>query len=190
MNKTELKKELIEVIPGEQPSSNYMITESLQKMPGLYARGLLYIIAAFTITAFLFSLYYPIEIVVVCDAYAARAGQAAEPAAGTGDNMFMELIIRNQDIGRVETGMEVRYRFTAFPYYDYGELTGVIASIATDPMENTAGGFIYHAKGTLERGSFLFQGRNFPLKQGMLAQAMLITGKEPLFSYFLSKVRN
>ncbi len=47
-------------------------------------------------------------------------------------NLKMEIMVKNKDIGQVKIGENVKYRFLAFPYKEYGVVKGKIVKISSD----------------------------------------------------------
>jgi len=62
--------EVIEVVPVESPSENYLVSEHLQKMPSLFSRGLIYVIVFLLAVSLVYSLVAKMETVVECLAVA------------------------------------------------------------------------------------------------------------------------
>ena len=57
--------EIYEVTPLDSPSDNYLVIGHLQRIPHVFARGLVYIILLLILTAFLYSILSKVDIVIM-----------------------------------------------------------------------------------------------------------------------------
>lgn len=67
--------DFLRVTPVEAPLENYLVVESLQRMPNIFARGLTYLIVLILIVALAYSLVSKIDIIVECRSVARPASQ-------------------------------------------------------------------------------------------------------------------
>ncbi len=106
-----------------------------------------------------------------------------------GSPLYMDITVANRDIGFIEKGMEIKYKFDAFPYTDYGLKYGTVEVIAPSAVEDPAMGFMYHLRGTLDEPSFTVKDKQYPIKSGMTARAELVIENRTLFSIVFRKLR-
>jgi HlyD family secretion protein len=106
-----------------------------------------------------------------------------------GSPLFMDITVSNKDIGFIEEGMTVKYRFDAYPSADYGLLTGAVAFIAPSAVESQGQGFVYHIRGSLPQPFFTIRGREYPVKAGMTATAEVVTERISIFSLLFRKLK-
>jgi HlyD family type I secretion membrane fusion protein len=102
---------------------------------------------------------------------------------------YMEITVANKDIGFIETGMEIKYKFDAFPYTDYGTLHGKVLLISPSAVEDKVQSFVYHVQGTLDQTYFEIKRKKYFIKAGMTATAELITEKKSIFAMLFRKVK-
>ena len=103
--------------------------------------------------------------------------------------LYMDVIVANKDIGFMEEGMEIKYKFSAFPHTDYGTLSGKVSAISPSAVEDEKGGFVFHVRGTLDKPYFEIAARNYPIKAGMTATAELVTEKKSIFALVITKLK-
>jgi multidrug efflux pump subunit AcrA (membrane-fusion protein) len=103
--------------------------------------------------------------------------------------LYVDITVANKDIGFIEQGMEMRYKFDAFPYTDYGTVQGRVSAISPSAVEDKALGFVYHINGTLDRTHFEVKGKRYPIKAGMTATAELITESKSIFSLIFRRLK-
>lgn len=107
------------------------------------------------------------------------------------DEVFRaEILISNKDMGRMDAGLTVRYKFDAFPHVEYGVNKGTITEIVTDPELDSQGNSVYRAYATLDQQAFPGPGGSeFPLKAGMTATAEIKTHSKTLLELMLEPLR-
>lgn len=104
-------------------------------------------------------------------------------------SLYMDITVLNKDIGFIATGMEVKYKFDAFPYTDCGLLFGKVGMISPSATEDRALGLVYHVHGTLEAICFDIHGDEYHVKPGMTATAELVTGTKSILSILFSRLK-
>jgi HlyD family secretion protein len=83
---------------------------------------------------------------------------------------YMELNLPQNNFGKVDTGMEVQFRFDAYPYEEAGFVKGrlnFISKVATDSG--------FYATATLDQGLITNFRNRIQYKSGLKAQALVIT---------------
>ncbi len=104
--------------------------------------------------------------------------------------LYMDIIVANKDIGFIEMGMEIKYKFDAFPYTDYGVLLGRVSTISPSAIDDRTLGLVYHIQGTLTMTDFEIGEKKYHIKAGMTATAELVRGKKSIFSILFKKLKS
>ena len=115
--------------------------------------------------------------------------QAAQPLliiVPEGDELIVEAMVLNKDIGFLTIGDEVAVKLEAFPFTKYGTIEGTLASLSTDAIEDERLGLVYRARVTLEETFITVAGKDIPLAPGMVATAEVKTGERRLIEFLLS----
>lgn len=102
--------------------------------------------------------------------------------------LSMEIVVANKDIGFIEPGTKITYKFDAFPFSDYGTLQGKVEQISPSAVERAGQGFIYSIKGSMEKPYFEIKGKRYQVKAGMTATAELVTDRKSILSILLKKI--
>lgn len=105
------------------------------------------------------------------------------------DNLEIEAMITNEDVGFVKAGQEVIIKVRAFPYTRYGYLTGSVKNISLDAIRDEKLGYVFATAVTISQNSLHIDGQNIPLKQGMVVTAEIKTGKRSVMDYLLSPLK-
>ncbi len=100
-------------------------------------------------------------------------------------SLYMDIVVDNKDIGLIEPGMAIKYKFDAFPYTDHGTLAGRVQAVPSSAVEDKAQRFVFHLHGTLDNPHFEIHGKRYPIRAGMTAVAEIITDRRSLFSLLL-----
>ena len=103
--------------------------------------------------------------------------------------LYMDITIANRDIGFIEENLEIKYKFDAFPYSDYGMLSGRVDAIAPSAVEDSSLGLAYHVRGSLENPFFNIKEKKYFIKVGMTATAELVTEKKTIFSLLFKRLK-
>jgi hemolysin D len=103
---------------------------------------------------------------------------------------YMDITVANKDIGFIENGTEIKYKFDAFPYTDYGTLKGKVLAISPSAVEDKNLGFVYRIQGSLDQTYFKIKGKRYPIKVGMTATAELVTENKSIFSMLFKKLKD
>jgi len=103
--------------------------------------------------------------------------------------LYMDITVANKDIGFIELGLPIKFKFDAFHYMDYGVLTGRVTSISPAAMETAEHGLVYRAQGELDNWQFIIDEQVYPVRPGMTAVAEIITEKKSIFSIIFKKFK-
>jgi hemolysin D len=96
------------------------------------------------------------------------------------ENYVAEVFITNKDIGFVREGMKVDVRIDSFPFSEFGDIKGVVDSIASDalPPDQTHQFYRFPARIRLQSQSLNSHGRNISLQSGMSLTANIKVREE------------
>ena len=130
---------------------------------------------------------------------ASQVVRAAEPIAQIAPSntpIVVKARVAAQDIGKVAVGQKVQMRVSAYPYPDYGTLTGKVSAIAPDaiaPESNNANAPAvapsYEVTIQPEKTNLLKGDRPYPIQPGMEIAAEIISREETVLTFILRKAR-
>ena len=98
----------------------------------------------------------------------------------------IEAMVLNKDVGFVAEGQEVEIKVESFPFTKYGLLTGQVADLSADAVQDEAQGLVYPARIQLAEAQILVGERWVPITPGMSVTAEVKTGQRRLIEYFIS----
>lgn len=106
------------------------------------------------------------------------------------DQLVARIFVTNRDIGFVRTGQIVKVRVDAFPYNEFGELSGHVQSIGSDvlPPDETYKFFRFPVTVALNRASLSYKGRELLLRSGMSISANVVLRQRPVIAIFTQQI--
>jgi hemolysin D len=122
-------------------------------------------------------------------------GETVVEIVPQGVELVSEMKVPNKDMGKVRLGQSIKFKFDAFPFAEYGVLTGTVESISPSAQEVEAPGEepYYRAKSLLNQEYFRIKGKEVRILPGMTALAEIKTERKSLLSLIFepfSKLRD
>lgn len=104
-------------------------------------------------------------------------------------NFRVELSVPTKDIGEITTGLRVKYRLSAFPFFEYKGAEGEINSIDSDVRKSSGNQLCYRVYSDIERTSFKSnKGIEYPLRAGIEVNARIVLEKISVMHFILRKL--
>lgn len=116
---------------------------------------------------------------------AVARGQTIMSLVPQGVELVAELSIPNKDIGLIKTGQKTKLKFDAFPYMEYGAITGELISILPDAEINPQMGSYYRVISSLNQDYFRAKGEKISLLSGMTASAEIVTEQKTILTLII-----
>ncbi|MCF8000447.1 MAG: HlyD family secretion protein [Halanaerobiales bacterium] len=102
---------------------------------------------------------------------------------------YVELLIKNKDILRIEKNDLVRYRIASYPYKEFGVAEGRILKINSEATRVNNKNYVYKIKASIT--DYLSKGENtidVNYKNGMITKASIVASKRKIIYYVLEKL--
>lgn len=105
-------------------------------------------------------------------------------------NFRVEIQILPKDMGKISEGKKVKYRLSAFPFYEYKGANGLITSIDPDIRTSSDGKKVYYSVyADIDRTFFSNKnGETFPIRAGLETDVRIVLDKKPIIFYLLKKL--
>lgn len=124
-------------------------------------------------------------------------GTALMTLVPQGEKLQAEVLVRNEDIGFIRQGSEVRLKVAAYPFQKYGLLNGKVQMLSADSLDprqtQTPGAnqLAYRAFVELDGQTLksAVTGQSFDLSAGMIVSAEVSLGERTVIEYMLSPVK-
>ena len=111
-----------------------------------------------------------------------QAGEAVSSIAPAGVRLVVEAHVSNRDMTFIETGLPARLKFDAFPYQDYGVVTGQVVTVSPDAKEDRDHNSFYKV-------TILPSGQPFSMRPGLTLSAEIVTEHRTVMSLILEPFR-
>lgn len=117
-----------------------------------------------------------------------QPGQTVAEIAPKDAPLVLKASLPNQEAGFVKTGMEVKVKFDAYPYQDYGIVQGEVTSISPDAKPDEKLGAVYRVEVTLERDRLKDSGKTV-FKAGQTATADIVIRRRRIADVLLDPIK-
>lgn len=119
----------------------------------------------------------------------AQAGQTIAELAPAQTPLVLDALLPSQDAGFVKPGMPAEIKFDAFPYQDYGTISGKVIAVSPDARVDEKMGAVYKVKVSLDRAYVLHEQKQIPFKTGQTATVEIITRQQRIADILLEPIR-
>ncbi|NJO79371.1 MAG: HlyD family efflux transporter periplasmic adaptor subunit [Cyanobacteria bacterium RM1_2_2] len=116
-----------------------------------------------------------------------QAGQTIAEIAPNHAPLVLSAVLPSQEAGLVKEGMPVQMKFDAFPYQNYGIVSGTVESISPDAKSDEKLGVVYQVKISLDQA-----GQNqaaISFKAGQTATAEIVVRRRRIMEILLEPIR-
>lgn len=101
------------------------------------------------------------------------------------DEMIMELIVFNQDIGYIRKGQEVSIKFDTYDYQEYGKLEGEVIYISPDTFQHEQLGEVYTVQARLAKETMNKKYEAIDWQGGVQGTAEIKVGERRIINFFV-----
>jgi hemolysin D len=102
--------------------------------------------------------------------------------------LVLEARLPNREAGFARVGMPVHIKLDAYPYQEFGMLSGRVQSISPDAQTDPQLGEVYKLKIKLDRSYIISNGRPVPLKIGQTANAEIVIRQRRIISFLFDPI--
>lgn len=104
-------------------------------------------------------------------------------------NFKVEMYVSPKDMGKIKPGLKVKYRLSAFPFFEYRGANGIITSVDPDIRISDQGKVYYIVHADIDRVLFVNKkGESFPIKAGLETSSYIVLERNTILSYILRKM--
>lgn len=120
-----------------------------------------------------------------------QPGQTVAEIAPDGAPLVLSATLPNQEAGFVKLGMPVQIKFDAFPYQQYGIVSGTVKSISPDAIVDEKLGTVYRVEIKLDQSSISDPEHHQALqfKAGQTANAEIVTRQRRIVDVVLDPIK-
>ncbi len=103
-----------------------------------------------------------------------QQGQTIAEVAPTTAPLVLSASLPNSEAGFIKPGLPVQVKLDAFPYQDFGIVSGKVTSISPDTKQDEKQGLVYKVEVALDRNYVNTNGQTIQFKAGQTATADII----------------
>jgi HlyD family type I secretion membrane fusion protein len=118
-----------------------------------------------------------------------QLGQTIAEIAPQGAPLVLTAVLPTREAGFVKVGEPVQIKFDAYPYQDFGIVSGKVHSISPDSKLDERLGAVYRLEVVLDHNSLGQNGQEIPLKAGQTAQADIVIRQKRIAEMILDPIR-
>lgn len=115
-----------------------------------------------------------------------QQGQTLLTIVPTDEDLLVQSYVANSDIGFVKNGQPVRLEFPAYPYQQYGTITGKVIQINDAPANDKEHSDSYRILVKLDRDWMMCGGQKFLLRKGLGANVQITLRKRRVLLMMLA----
>ncbi|HEY9643926.1 MAG TPA: HlyD family efflux transporter periplasmic adaptor subunit [Coleofasciculaceae cyanobacterium] len=119
----------------------------------------------------------------------AQAGQTLAEISPNNAPLVLSALLPDQEAGLVQKGMNVQLKFDAFPYQDYGILSGHVTAISPAAKLDERLGSVYQVEIALDKTYVTHEQRQILLKAGQTASADIVISHRRIIDVLLDPIR-
>lgn len=118
-----------------------------------------------------------------------QPGQTIAEIAPENLPLVLSAVLPSREAGFVTPGMPVQVKFDAFPFQDYGVISGTLQSVSPDTWIDEKLGAVYRVKVALERTSITGNNQTIALQAGQTATAEIVVRERRIIDVLLEPFR-
>lgn len=115
----------------------------------------------------------------------ARPGDTLVEIAPENAPLILSAVVPNREAGLVQPNMRVQIKFDAFPYQEYGIVTGKVLSISPDAEQHERLGAVYRVDVALDRDRLNHRDQTIPFRAGQTANAEIVIRQRRILDVLL-----
>ncbi|HIK08662.1 MAG TPA: HlyD family efflux transporter periplasmic adaptor subunit [Oscillatoriaceae cyanobacterium M33_DOE_052] len=118
-----------------------------------------------------------------------QPGQTVAEMAPMDAPLVLKASLPNPEAGFVKTGMDVKVKFDAYPYQDYGVVQGTVTAISPDAKPDEKLGAVYRVEVSLAPESLKGAGKTVVFKAGQTASADIVIRRRRIADVLLDPIK-
>ena len=118
-----------------------------------------------------------------------QSGQTIAEIAPATAPLILSATLPSREAGLVEVDMPVNLKFDAFPYQDYGIISGTVVSISPDAEVNQHNEALYDVEIALSQDYIMHEGQAVALRAGQTAAAEIVVRRQRILALLFDPLR-
>jgi len=116
-------------------------------------------------------------------------GRTVAEIAPEGMPLIVSAFLPNQEAGFVKPGMPVKVKLDAYPYQNYGVISGQVITISADAKSDEKLGEVYQVQVKLDRDHITKNQQTIPFKAGLAVDAEIVIRERRIIDVLLDPIK-
>jgi HlyD family secretion protein len=117
-----------------------------------------------------------------------QAGEELLSILPEGEEMLLEVKVRNRDIGFIREGMKAKVKIATFPFQEFGVVAGDVVQVSPNAITDRDLGLVFPTRIKLSKHSVNVRGQEVPFTPGMVANGEIVTRKKSVLTFIMEPV--
>jgi hemolysin D len=118
-----------------------------------------------------------------------QPGEAIAEISPQGKPLILSTLLPSHEAGFVKPGMTTQIKLDAFPYQDFGLVSGKVLSVSPDSKAMENGSQVYRVDIALDRPTIQVRNQKIELKTGLTGTAEIMTRRRRIMDLLLDPIR-
>ena len=118
-----------------------------------------------------------------------QPGEAIAEISPQGKPLILSTLLPSHEAGFVKPGMMTQIKLDAFPYQDFGVVSGKVLSVSPDSKTLKDGAQVYRVDIALDRPNIRVRGQTIELSTGQTGTAEIITRRRRIMDLLLDPIK-
>ena len=105
-----------------------------------------------------------------------------------GEELMLQVKVRNRDIGFIRQGMRTKVKMATFPFQEFGTVNGEVVEISPNATVDEELGLVFPTRIKLNKDSMMVKGQEVPFTPGMVATGEIVTRKKSILTFIVEPV--
>ncbi len=117
-----------------------------------------------------------------------QAGEELLSILPTGEEILLEVKVRNRDIGFIRPGMTAKVKMATFPFQEFGTIDGTVVQVSPNAIIDQELGLVFPTRIQLTQHSINVQGEKVAFTPGMVANGEIVTRQKSVLTFIIEPV--
>lgn len=105
-----------------------------------------------------------------------------------GEELMLQVKVRNRDIGFIRQGMKTKVKMATFPFQEFGTVDGEVVEVSPNATVDEELGLVFPTRIKLNKHSMMVKGQEVPFTPGMVATGEIVTRKKSILTFIVEPV--
>ncbi|MEA5582081.1 HlyD family efflux transporter periplasmic adaptor subunit [Nodularia harveyana UHCC-0300] len=105
-----------------------------------------------------------------------------------GEEILLEVKVRNRDIGFIHSGMTAKVKMATFPFQEFGTIEGKVVQVSPNAVVDQELGLVFPTRIQLTQHSMNVRGEEVAFTPGMVANGEIVTRQKSILTFIIEPV--